>query len=209
MRISLSEGAWDKSTADIVAIAIPSGKTRLARAVGRIEAVAGKGIVKPLASDERFEGKPAQRLKVSATGPVKARWLLLVGIGDEKDAKKIAWELGHAVASTARAQKSAALELPEVTSGSVRAASQGLMMGAYRYTQYKSDKATATTISPWIVTKAALEPFRTATPPRERDLLPYLAETTPGLYDIDRAVTLAAEGKPPSTIARTNYREMY
>ncbi len=146
MRISLSEGAWNKSTADIVAIAVASGKTRLARALGRIEAVTGKGSVKPLASDERFEGKPAQRLKVAAAGPIKARWLLLVGIGDEKDAEKIAWEMGHAVASIARAQKSAALELPEVTPESVRAASQGLMMGAYRYTQYKSDKATATTI---------------------------------------------------------------
>ena len=70
-------------------------------------------------------------------------------------------------------------------------------------------KATATTISPWIVTKAALEPFRVPTPPRERPLLPYLAEKTPGLYDVDLAVSLAPEGKAASTISRTNYREMY
>lgn len=70
-------------------------------------------------------------------------------------------------------------------------------------------KATATTISPWIVTKAALEPFRTPTPPRERALLPYLEEKTPGLYNIDLAVTLAPANKAPTTIARTNYREMY
>ena len=147
MRISLSEGAWDKSTADIVAIAIPSGKTKLARALGRIEAVSGQGTVKPLARDERFEGKPAQRLKVAAAGGVKARWLLLVGIGEEKDPEKIAWDMGHAVASVARAQKSAAVELPEATAASVRAASQGLVMGAYRYTQYKSDKTSTTTLS--------------------------------------------------------------
>ncbi len=70
-------------------------------------------------------------------------------------------------------------------------------------------KATATTISPWIVTKAALEPFRTATPPREKELLPYLTEPGPMLYDIDLSVTLAPEGKAATTIARTNYREMY
>ena len=70
-------------------------------------------------------------------------------------------------------------------------------------------KATATTISPWIVTKAALEPFRVPTPPRERELLPYLEEQTPGLYDIDLAVSLAPAGKAASTISRTNYREMY
>ncbi len=70
-------------------------------------------------------------------------------------------------------------------------------------------KATATTISPWIVTKAALEPFRTATPPREVPLLPYLEEPGPMLYDIDLAVSLAPAGKAATTIARTNYREMY
>jgi leucyl aminopeptidase len=127
MKISLSEGTWDKSTADIVAIAIPSGKTPMGRALGRVEVVTGKGSIKPLASDERFEGKVSQTLKVTAGGKTKARWLLLVGIGEEKDAQKIAWNVGHALASVARAQKSAAVELPEVTPGSVRAVSHGLV----------------------------------------------------------------------------------
>ena len=70
-------------------------------------------------------------------------------------------------------------------------------------------KATATTISPWIVPKAALDPFRTTTPERERDLLPYLREPGPMLYDIQLEVGLAPEGKPETVIARTNYREMY
>jgi fumarylacetoacetase len=70
-------------------------------------------------------------------------------------------------------------------------------------------KATATTISPWIVTKAALDPFRCTTPQREKPLLPHLADTGPMLYDIDLYVTLAPAGKPPSEIACTNYREMY
>ena len=41
MKISLSEAAWDKSDVDIVALAIPSGKTNLNRALGRIEIVTG------------------------------------------------------------------------------------------------------------------------------------------------------------------------
>ncbi|ABG33127.1 fumarylacetoacetase [Roseobacter denitrificans] len=70
-------------------------------------------------------------------------------------------------------------------------------------------KATATTISPWIVTKAALEPFRASTPPREKELLPYLAETGPMLYDIDLEVGLAPEGKSETILSRTNYNVMY
>ncbi|MEM1078136.1 MAG: fumarylacetoacetase [Pseudomonadota bacterium] len=70
-------------------------------------------------------------------------------------------------------------------------------------------KATATTISPWIVTAAALEPFRTATPPREVALLPHLRDTGPMLYDIDLQVGLTPEGRAETIIARTNYNEMY
>jgi len=70
-------------------------------------------------------------------------------------------------------------------------------------------KATATTISPWIVTKAALEPFRISTPERERPLLPYLREPGPMLYDIDLEVGIKPAGKAETVITRTNYREMY
>jgi len=71
-------------------------------------------------------------------------------------------------------------------------------------------KATATSISPWIVTKAALEPFRTQSPERERDLLPYLNEPWPMLYDIPLTVSIQPElAAAPTVIARTNYREIY
>ncbi|WP_172328211.1 fumarylacetoacetase [Mangrovicoccus sp. HB161399] len=70
-------------------------------------------------------------------------------------------------------------------------------------------KATATTISPWIVTAAALEPFRVAIPPREREILPYLEEALPGLYDIALEVGLTPEGGEETVISRTNYCEMY
>ncbi len=70
-------------------------------------------------------------------------------------------------------------------------------------------KATATSISPWIVTKAALEPFRCDTPAREFELLDHLKDCGRMLYDIDLSVTLAPKGKAATTIARTNYNEMY
>ena len=70
-------------------------------------------------------------------------------------------------------------------------------------------KAFATSISPWIVTKPALEPFRASTPEREKDLLPYLREPGPMLYDIELAVTMAPASGQATTIARTNYKQMY
>lgn len=70
-------------------------------------------------------------------------------------------------------------------------------------------KAFATSISPWIVTKDALEPFRTSTPAREKDLLPHLLEPRPMLYDIDLSVSLAPKGEGATILARTNYNQMY
>ena len=71
-------------------------------------------------------------------------------------------------------------------------------------------KAFGTTISPWIVTAEALEAFRKPTAPREKELLPYLAENKPGLYDISLQVDMQPEGAAkPTTICRTNYARMY
>jgi fumarylacetoacetase len=70
-------------------------------------------------------------------------------------------------------------------------------------------KATATTISPWIVTAAALEPFRVPTPSREVPLLPYLNEPGPMLYDIALEVGLAPAGAREVIIARTNSDQLY
>jgi fumarylacetoacetase len=69
-------------------------------------------------------------------------------------------------------------------------------------------KATATTISPWIVMRAALEPFRTPTPEREQPLLPYLHEPRPMGLDIALEIALSHGGRE-TTISRTNASELY
>lgn len=65
-------------------------------------------------------------------------------------------------------------------------------------------KALGTTISPWIVTRAALEPFRSPGVERVNPLLPYLHEDRPGLYDLTVGWTMNGQ-----QMARTNYNVMY
>lgn len=65
-------------------------------------------------------------------------------------------------------------------------------------------KALGTTISPWIVTQAALEPFRCEGAKRDNPLLPYLRESRPGFYDLAIGWTMNGQ-----TMARTNYKVMY
>jgi fumarylacetoacetase len=75
-------------------------------------------------------------------------------------------------------------------------------------------KSFATTISPWIVTLDALEPFRTDSREQAPQPLPYLRGGTRGAYDIKLAVDLSTqtmrdEGLAPVTISRTNFKELY
>jgi fumarylacetoacetase len=71
-------------------------------------------------------------------------------------------------------------------------------------------KAFATSISPWVVTRAALEPYRVSTPEREQALLPYLNEPGPLLYDIELEVDVQTQrSATATTISRTNYCHMY
>ena len=65
-------------------------------------------------------------------------------------------------------------------------------------------KALGTTISPWIVTQAALEPFRSAGAERVNPLLPYLKEERPGFYDLTIGWTMNGQ-----VMGRTNYNMMY
>ncbi|PCJ10192.1 MAG: fumarylacetoacetase [Rhodobacteraceae bacterium] len=71
-------------------------------------------------------------------------------------------------------------------------------------------KAFGTSISPWIVTAAALDQFRTPTPPREKELLPYLRGSKDGLYNIELEVLMQPEGaEKPTSLSKTNYSRMY
>ena len=72
-----------------------------------------------------------------------------------------------------------------------------------------NSKSFATSISPWIVTMDALQPFRVEGPVQDPAPLPYLATTGPQAYDIHLEAALAPGGRSPTTIARTNFRTMY
>lgn len=65
-------------------------------------------------------------------------------------------------------------------------------------------KALATTIGAWVVTAAALEPFRSEGAPRDNPVLPYLRESRPGFYDLTVGWTMNGQ-----QMARTNYNVMY
>jgi fumarylacetoacetase len=71
-------------------------------------------------------------------------------------------------------------------------------------------KAFGTSISPWVVTREALEPFRLHGPPQEPKPLPYLQQAQPNNFDMALEVGLrAAPMNEAATICRTNFKYMY
>lgn len=72
-------------------------------------------------------------------------------------------------------------------------------------------KTFASSISPWIVTMEALEPFKTRTPVQEPRPLAYLREEqVDNSYDIHLSVELkAAQSEQSDVICQTNFKYMY
>ena len=71
-------------------------------------------------------------------------------------------------------------------------------------------KVFATSISPWIVTREALQPFCVPGPVQDPVPLPYLQQTQPHNYDLQLDVSLRAAGmNEAANICRTNFKYMY
>ncbi len=71
-------------------------------------------------------------------------------------------------------------------------------------------KSLGTSISPWIVPLAALEPFRTVAPPQVPPPLPYLQASEQWTYDIHLEARLQpSQAAAATTITRTNFRYLY
>ena len=71
-------------------------------------------------------------------------------------------------------------------------------------------------VSPWVVTLEALEPFRVSTEPQNPSVLPYLKEENRQNFDINLEVTLIPKSETENpkyteggVICRTNFKNMY
>lgn len=71
-------------------------------------------------------------------------------------------------------------------------------------------KAFATTISPWIVTAEALEPFRVEGPVQDPAPFPYLRQSPKRNYDVTLDILIKTKTmSAPARISRSNFKYMY
>ncbi|TQD39311.1 fumarylacetoacetase [Haloflavibacter putidus] len=67
----------------------------------------------------------------------------------------------------------------------------------------------ASTVSPWIVTLDALEPFRTEGPKPVVEQLPYLQTSGKKTFDINLEVALQPRNKEETTLTNSNFKYLY
>lgn len=70
-------------------------------------------------------------------------------------------------------------------------------------------KSFGSSISPWIVTLDALDPFRTAGPQQDPEPLPYLHFEGDKNYDINLQTFIQPEGAAETLVCQSNFRYMY
>lgn len=70
-------------------------------------------------------------------------------------------------------------------------------------------KSFGSSISPWVVTLEALEHFRSSNPVQEPEVLPYLKCAKDHSFDIDLEVLIQPEGKKPSKVCASNFKNLY
>ncbi|WP_282113123.1 fumarylacetoacetase [Maribacter stanieri] len=70
-------------------------------------------------------------------------------------------------------------------------------------------KSFASSMSPWIVTLEALEPFKVQGPEQQPEVLSYLKYEGEHNYDIQLEVGMSSESSSETTISRSNFKYMY
>jgi fumarylacetoacetase len=67
----------------------------------------------------------------------------------------------------------------------------------------------ASSVSPWVVTLDALQPFRVAGPKQEPEVLPYLKTEGLNNFDINLEVGIQPKGSTEKVVCRSNFKHMY
>ena len=70
-------------------------------------------------------------------------------------------------------------------------------------------KSFASSISPWVVTLEALEPFKVSGPLQDPKVLPYLEFDGAKNYDINLEVSIQPEKQNETTVSNSNFKYMY
>ncbi len=139
MRVSVSNRPWSKVACDVLAVPV-----RAPEPLAGLEALdrALDGWLREAAQLDRFQGKREAVLQVFTHGRLPTPRVLLVGTGTEQDPLQAARRAAAAAARHAQGLGARRLALwpgaLPATAEVAEALAEGALLGAYRYTRYKT-----------------------------------------------------------------------
>ena len=138
MPLSIQSSSGDATAAavDVLALLVNEGGLEKQKPLADLDRALG-GKLLALAKNAEFSGKPEQVLDIPALADIKAKRIILVGVGDKRqldEARLLAAAATAARSATCGNAKSLAMPLPEGTD--IRVVAQGIALGAYRFTRY-------------------------------------------------------------------------
>jgi leucyl aminopeptidase len=132
-----------KTRADAVVVGVTASKKGPSVVAGGQDVADAYGRkFRPLLQTLGFTGKAGETVKLPTAGTISSPLLVLVGLGDEAkaDANAVRRAAGVAARAVANAA-SVAVALPADTPELVRAVTEGLVLGGYRFDEYKKDSS--------------------------------------------------------------------
>lgn len=136
MNITLSNALPASLAVDVLAVGVGSQRPTREPLITRLDQALG-GALLPYIKQENFKAKEGQTLHMPGRGRLKAKRLVLIGLGEKEPAPALFRMLAVQAARAAGSRgASLALAAPGMDVRALRSLAEGVTSGAYRFTRY-------------------------------------------------------------------------
>lgn len=135
MKISLSNDAPQSVTADWLVVPASGKKPLQDATLQKLDRALGGALAAQI-KEESFEAKRGKTLSIAGRGRLKAKHVLVVGLGDGGPNEATVRLFGVKAGRIAASHSTLAVVAPSTDPADLRALTDGILTGAYRYTRY-------------------------------------------------------------------------
>ena len=135
MKITLAREAPQAIATDWLVVGVTGKKPQSDPVIVKLDRAVG-GALTAAMKEESFDAKLGKTLSIDGRGRLRAKQVLLVGLGERDPAPSALRLLGVKAGRAASSRTSLAVVAPSVDADALSALTDGIVTGAYRYTRY-------------------------------------------------------------------------
>ena len=135
MKITLAREAPQTLVTDWLVVGVFGKKPQQDPVIAKLDKAIGGALLAAM-KDESFDGKVGKTLSLDGRGKLRAKQLLIVGLGDTAPSQATLRLFGVKAGRAATSRTSLAVVTPKSDPAALAAITDGVVTGAYRYTRY-------------------------------------------------------------------------